>query len=134
MRLRFTVFRRETTVFHVRLAGCGACRDAVDGWLRGSDPGRRVFRECSSPRHASLVVVTGCLTEGLDEAASLVVEQAPSERKVVVVGDCATGRGETVALLEGCIGAAEHIHPDAEAPGCPASLEAIVAGVRDVTG
>lgn len=85
------LWNREAVIFHVRAGGCGGCGDMVDNWIRFSRGARRRPVECSSPRHAELLIVTGCRPELLEEAVLSVIEQAPRGCQVLLVGDCALG-------------------------------------------
>lgn len=124
------LWQRQLPVFHVRMAGCGGCGRVVDDFLRDGKP--VVAVECSSPRHARLLVVTGCWTPQLGEGALSVIAQAPSERRLALVGDCALGRGAIADILGVTDSVGHHIEPDFEIQGCPISIEALAGEVRDV--
>ena len=120
-------------VFHVRLGCCGACGDMVDAVLRDSFKGRPSVAECASPRHAGLIIVSGMWNEGLAGPALDVISQAPDAAKVLVVGDCALGRGLLAEKLGRVEAVSTHVEADAEVLGCPVSIGAISEGVRNVT-
>lgn len=102
----------------------------MDDMLRDGWPA--IALECSSPRHAGLVVVTGCWTPELGGAGLEVIAQAPSTRRLALVGDCALGRGFIAEVLGLAGGVGERVTPDLLVPGCPVSFESLVEGVRDV--
>ncbi len=104
----------------------------VDAVIRGRFARGPRARECASPRHAGLIVVTGLWNVGLAEAALSVIEQAPAARKVMILGDCALGRGPLAAPLKYFDTVADSLSADAEVGGCPISLEAIREGLMDV--
>lgn len=120
-------------VFHVRLGCCGGCGDMVDAMLRDSFEGRPAVAECASPRHAGLVIISGLWNEGLAGPALDVIAQAPDAAKVLVVGDCALGRGLLAGRLSRIESASAYVEADAEVMGCPVSVEAIGEGVKNVT-
>jgi Ni,Fe-hydrogenase III small subunit len=123
---------RRISVFHVRMGGCAGCGEMVDTLLRDRIRGAPRLSECDSPRHADLLVVTGFPAEELDRAALTVVSQAPSARRLVVVGDCALGGATPADRLREAGGVARYLEPDRELPGCPVALESIIEGVLDV--
>jgi formate hydrogenlyase subunit 7 len=120
-------------VFHVRLGCCGACGDMVDAMLRDTFRGRPPVAECASPRHAGLIIVSGMWNEGLAGPALDVIAQAPEAAKILVVGDCALGRGLLAERLGRLEAVSVHVEADAEVFGCPVSIDAIGEGVRNVT-
>jgi len=123
---------REPAVFHVRMGGCGGCCEVVDSVLRDGRGARG--RECSSPRHAEVVIVSGCWTEDLSDAAARVISQAPVTRKLVVVGDCALGLGFVAQRIRHGQTVSSRFEPDLEIAGCPADAATVLEGVRRVTG
>lgn len=120
---------QEITVFHVRMGGCAGCGLMVDTLLRDGFRGTPRLVECDSPRHAYLLVVTGFWTGELSGAALNVISQAPVAHRLLVVGDCALGRGPLAAKVDDVT---RHLEPDREVDGCPVTLESLVKGVRDV--
>ena len=126
------LWRKQTDVFHLRMGGCSGCAEMVDMVLRdGRWPGGS--HECSSPRHAALLIVTGLWTPGLADSALAVVSQAPVTRRVLAAGDCALGRG----IIAGC-GRPGHratapLEPDLEITGCPVEAAAVSEAVRRVS-
>ena len=125
--------RRGPGVFHLRMGGCNGCAEMVDAVLRDAKSTAPV--ECSSPRHAEVVVVTGFWAPELALAALRVISQAPSTCRLVVAGDCALGRGFLVERLKlGEVKASLRIEPDLEIAGCPVETGALLEGVRRVAG
>jgi NADH:ubiquinone oxidoreductase subunit B-like Fe-S oxidoreductase len=122
----------RTAAFHVRLGGCCGCGDMVDMLLRGSDRGRPWIMECSSPRHARLIIITGTFDDGLEEALVEVVEQAPEPSRIVVVGDCALGGGPLLEAIAPGRCVTDCLRSDIELGGCPVTPEALSQGIRDV--
>jgi Ni,Fe-hydrogenase III small subunit len=90
--------------------------------------------EASSPRHAGVVIVTGCWSDDLAASVRLVVSQAPDTRRVVVVGDCALGRGVLAGRLRLPPGFSSNIRPDREVAGCPVETGRLLKEVHDVAG
>lgn len=125
------LWRREITVFHIRLGGCGGCGEMVDRLLRDGRGGTTAL-ECSSPRHAGLIVVSGIWTGELGELALDVIDQAPKVRRLLVVGDCAAGRGPVADASRTAVRVSDYLLPDLEVEGCPVMLESLVEGVKRV--
>lgn len=127
-------WNREAIIFHVRVGGCGGCGDVVDNWIRSSRNSRKRLVECSSPRHAELVIVSGCGPELLEEVVLSVTEQTPRECRVLLVGDCALGRGPFGADN----GRVKQYGRDAGdvsiIEGCPADEDSIAEGVSRCLG
>ena len=120
-----------TAVFHLRMAGCGGCSDIVDVLLRDRFRGRPRLVECSSPRHAGLVIVSGVLEEEMESGVLNVLAQAPAGVRVLAVGGCATGAGATPGACPG-VSFSERVKADGKVPGCPVTMEALIEGVEDV--
>ena len=76
-------------------------------------------------------MVTGLWGPGVTGPALDVIEQAPVGRKIILIGDCALGRGP---LLESLRAGAlpEGLKPDLEVPGCPVSIKTICERISDV--
>lgn len=127
-------YARELGVFHLRMAGCNGCGEVIDATLRGRTRGACRIVECSSPRHADLIVVSGCWTPGLSEAALAVISQAPERRILIAAGDCATGSGTIAETFKTGRTVADYMEVDLETEGCPVRIEGFTEGVRRVTG
>jgi len=91
------------------------------------------FVECSSPRHADVVVVTGEWTEGLAGPALAVLDQAPVSSKLVVVGDCALGQGPFALRLKTAGSITDFAEPDLEIVGCPVAVNLLGEELSNVT-
>jgi Ni,Fe-hydrogenase III small subunit len=119
--------------FHLRLGCCGGCGDMVDLELRGRPGGSPVIAvECDSPRHAGLLLVTGIWSPGIAEAALRVIEEAPQGTKVLLVGDCALGRGRLLESTRAARPLPAGLEPYAEISGCPVSAAEIRERIKDV--
>ncbi|GAA0532519.1 oxidoreductase [Saccharopolyspora subtropica] len=120
---------------HVDAGSCNGCEVEI-GSAFGPvyDAERYGARLVASPRHADALVVTGPVTRNMAEPLRRTYEAVPGPKAVVAVGDCARNCG-VFAGAYGVVGAVRDVVPvDLEIPGCPPRPEAIVDGVRKLTG
>jgi Ni,Fe-hydrogenase III small subunit len=122
-------------VRHVDAGSCNGCEVEI-GSAFGPvhDAERYGARLVASPRHADALLVTGPVTRNMAEPLRRTYEATPAPRLVVAVGDCARNCG-AFAGAYGVAGAVSDVVPvDLEIVGCPPRPEAIVEGMRKLTG
>jgi Ni,Fe-hydrogenase III small subunit len=122
-------------VRHVDAGSCNGCEVEI-GSAFGPvyDAERYGARLVASPRHADALVVTGPVTRNMAEPLRRTYEAVPGPKLVAAVGDCARNCG-VFAGAYGVAGAVRDIVPvDVEIAGCPPRPEAIVEGLRKLTG
>ena len=122
-------------VRHVDAGSCNGCEVEI-GSAFGPvyDAERYGARLVASPRHADVLLVTGPVTRNMAQPLRRTYEAAPEPRLVVAVGDCARNCG-AFAGAYGVAGAVSDVVPvDVEIAGCPPRPEAIVEGLRKLTG
>lgn len=122
-------------VRHVDAGSCNGCEVEI-GSVFGPvyDAERYGARLVASPRHADALLVTGPVTRNMAEPLRRTYEATPQPRLVVAVGDCARNCG-VFAEAYGVAGAVSDVIPvDVEIAGCPPRPEAIVEGLRKLTG
>jgi Ni,Fe-hydrogenase III small subunit len=122
-------------VRHVDAGSCNGCEVEI-GSAFGPvyDAERYGARLVASPRHADVLVVTGAVTRNMAEPLRRTYDAVPGPKVVVAVGDCARNCG-VFAGAYGVAGAVRDIVPvDVEIAGCPPRPEAIVEGLRKLTG
>jgi Ni,Fe-hydrogenase III small subunit len=120
---------------HVDAGSCNGCEVEI-GSAFGPvyDAERYGVRLVASPRHADALVVTGAVTRNMVEPLRRTYDAVPSPKLVVAVGDCARNCG-VFAGAYGVVGAVSDVVPvDVEIAGCPPRPEAIVEGLRKLTG
>ncbi|GAA5150063.1 NADH-quinone oxidoreductase subunit B family protein [Pseudonocardia eucalypti] len=120
---------------HVDAGSCNGCEVEI-GSAFGPvhDAERYGARLVASPRHADALVVTGPVTRNMAEPLRRTYEAVPGPKVVVAVGDCARNCG-VFAGAYGVVGSVAEVVPvDVEIAGCPPRPEAIVAGLRTLTG
>lgn len=128
-------FKGSVQVRHVDAGSCNGCEVEI-GSAFGPvyDAERYGARLVASPRHADALVVTGPVTRNMAEPLRRTYEAVPDPKLVVAVGDCARNCG-VFADAYGVVGPVNELVPvDVEIAGCPPRPEAIVEGLRKLTG
>jgi Ni,Fe-hydrogenase III small subunit len=83
----------------------------------------------ASPRHADVLLVTGPVTTRMRAALLTAYAAMPEPRRVVALGDCATGSDGLGAASE-LVGPVEDVLPvDLRVPGCPPTPDAIATAL-----
>jgi Ni,Fe-hydrogenase III small subunit len=133
--LRAPERRGSLAVRHVDAGSCNGCEHEL-GAISGPhyDVARYGISIVASPRHADVLLVTGCMTTRMAEPLRVAYEAMPEPRLVAAMGDCALGRGVlgTDAEMLGAVDKAVRV--DLRIPGCPPAPEAIVSGLREALG
>ncbi|WP_335645099.1 NADH-quinone oxidoreductase subunit B family protein [Amycolatopsis albispora] len=122
-------------VRHVDAGSCNGCEVEI-GSVFGPvyDAERYGARLVASPRHADALLVTGPVTRNMAAPLRRTYEAVAGPKAVVAVGDCARNCG-VFAGAYGVAGAVRDVVPvDVEIAGCPPRPEAIVEGLRKLTG
>ncbi|WP_436498354.1 NADH-quinone oxidoreductase subunit B family protein [Actinokineospora sp. HUAS TT18] len=129
------VLSGSVQVRHVDAGSCGGCEvEAAAAFGPVYDAERYGVRLVASPRHADALLVTGVVTRNMAEPLRRTYVAMPGPKVVMAVGDCACGRG-VLGEGYGVAGAVEDVVPVAvEVAGCPPRPEAIVEGLRKLTG
>ena len=126
---------RSLSIREVDAGSCNGCELEVHALNNAFyDLERFGLRFVASPRHADVLLVTGPVTRNMREALERTYNATPDPKWVVAVGDCARNCG-VFAGAYGVVGAVGDIVPvDVEIAGCPPRPEAIVEGLRKLTG
>jgi Ni,Fe-hydrogenase III small subunit len=130
-------FGGSVQIRHVDAGSCNGCEiEVVSAFGPVYELERYGARQVASPRHADALMVTGPATRNMAAPLRRTHEAmaAPKAVVAVAVGDCARNCG-VFAGAYGVAGAVADIVPvDLEIAGCPPRPEAIVEGVRKLTG
>lgn len=120
---------------HVDAGSCNGCEIEIGSAFGPVHDGERYgARLVASPRHADALLVTGVVTRNMVEPLRRTFDAVPAPKLVVAVGDCARDCG-VFAGAYGVAGAVRDVVPvDVEIAGCPPRPEAIVEGLRKLTG
>lgn len=130
--LRSPKRRGSLCVRHVDAGSCNGCEHEL-GAISGPhyDIARYGISIVASPRHADVLLVTGCMTTRMTEPLRTAYNAMPEPRLVVALGDCALGRG-VLGGSRDVLGAVEKVVPvDLCIPGCPPAPDVIVSHLRD---
>ena len=122
-------------VRHVDAGSCNGCEVEIGSAFGPVYDGERYgARLVASPRHADALLVTGPVTRNMAVPLRRTYEAVPAPKLVVAVGDCARNCG-AFARAYGVVGPVSDVVPvDLEIAGCPPRPEAIVEGLRKLTG
>ncbi|MDX8141480.1 NADH-quinone oxidoreductase subunit B family protein [Lentzea sp. NBC_00516] len=120
---------------HVDAGSCNGCEVEIGSAFGPVYDGERYgARLVASPRHADALLVTGVVTRNMAEPLRRTFDAVPAPKLVVAVGDCARNCG-VFAGAYGVAGAVRDVVPvDLEIAGCPPRPEAIIEGLRKLTG
>jgi Ni,Fe-hydrogenase III small subunit/NAD-dependent dihydropyrimidine dehydrogenase PreA subunit len=123
-------FGRSVHVRHLDAGSCNGCDWEINALLNPYHDIQRLGVDfVASPRHADLLLVTGCMTRNLEEAALRTYEAMPEPKLVVAVGACAVSGGVFAGSPMIRTGVAQVLPVDVYVPGCPARPEAVIEGI-----
>lgn len=124
------VFGRSLQIREVDAGSCNGCDYEVNGLNNPfNDIERFGIHFVASPRHADMLLVTGCASRNMELALLKTYEATPAPKLVVAVGACACSGGifrESYAAREG-IGSLLPV--DVFIPGCPPRPQSILYGI-----
>lgn len=117
-------------VLHFNSGACNGCDIELVAILTPKyDVERFGVKLEPSPRHADVLLVTGCVTVQIAERLKRIYEQMPEPKFVVAIGACACSGG-VFAGNYSVVGGVDKVIPvNAYIPGCPPRPEALLDGV-----
>lgn len=123
-------FGRSLHIREVDAGSCNGCDNEINA-LNGpyNDIERFGISFVASPRHADMLLVTGCVSRNMELALIKTYNATPDPKLVVAVGACACSGGifkDSYATRNGidCI-----VPVDVYIPGCPPRPQAIIYGI-----
>lgn len=123
---------------HIREVDAGSCNgcDYEINALGGpyNDIERFGIHFVASPRHADMLLVTGCVTRNMEEALIKTYNAAPAPKLVVAAGACACSGGIFKNSYAGRNGVDCVLPVDVYIPGCPPRPQAIIYGILKAIG
>lgn len=124
------VFGRSLQIREVDAGSCNGCDYEINALNNPfNDIERFGIHFVASPRHADMLLVTGCASRNMELALLKTYEATPAPKLVVAVGACACSGGifrDSYAVREG-IGSMVPV--DLYIPGCPPRPQAILYGI-----
>ena len=87
-----------------------------------------------NPKHADILLLTGCINAQNEPVVKQLYEQMPNPKAVVAVGICANSGGVFAECYNVKGGAATVVPVDVYVPGCAARPQAIIDGVVKALG
>ncbi len=117
-------------VIHFNSGACNGCDIELVALLTPKyDVERFGVKLEPSPRHADVLLVTGCVTAQISDRLKRIYEQMPEPKFVVAIGACACSGG-VFAGGYSVVGGVDKVIPvNAYIPGCPPRPEALLDGV-----
>lgn len=116
-------------VRHVDSGSCNACEVEVAAL---GNPHYSIesfgIRFVASPKHADVLLVTGCVTRNMLTALKKAYDNTPSPKWVITVGDCTESCPffKDSYSVEGPV--SKHIPVHVHVPGCPPEPSEIISG------
>jgi Ni,Fe-hydrogenase III small subunit/formate hydrogenlyase subunit 6/NADH:ubiquinone oxidoreductase subunit I len=129
------IFGKSLQIREVDAGSCNGCDNEINA-LNGpyNDIDRFGISFVASPRHADMLLVTGCVTRNMEEALIKTYNAAPSPKLVVAVGACACSGGIFKNSYAGRNGIDSILPVDVYIPGCPPRPQAIIYGILKAIG
>ncbi|MDD4564987.1 MAG: NADH-quinone oxidoreductase subunit NuoB [Eubacteriales bacterium] len=124
------ILGRSLAIREVDSGSCNGCDYEINALNNPfNDIERLGINFVASPRHADMLLVTGCATRNMESALLKTYEATPDPKLVVAVGACACSGGifqDSYATQNGI----DIILPvDVYIPGCPPPPQAILYGI-----
>ncbi|HEY6798343.1 MAG TPA: hypothetical protein VI248_26995 [Kineosporiaceae bacterium] len=121
---------RSLAVRHVDAGSCNGCEHELTlAWGPAYDLQHLGLGIVASPRHADVLLVSGCVTRRMRQPLLIAYAAMPEPRWVAALGDCALGR-DLLGMPGELVGAVEDVLPvDLRIPGCPPSPEEIASAL-----
>ncbi|MHB8061642.1 MAG: NADH-quinone oxidoreductase subunit NuoB [Ruminiclostridium sp.] len=129
------MFGKSLHIREVDAGSCNGCDNEINA-LNGpyNDIERFGIHFVASPRHADMLLVTGCVTRNMEEALIKTYNAAPSPKLVVAVGACACSGGIFKNSYAGRNGIDSVLPVDVYIPGCPPRPQALIYGILKAIG
>jgi ech hydrogenase subunit C len=122
-------------IIHVNCTACNGCDIEVVAALTPLfDVERFGIVNVGNPKHADVMVVTGCVNPKTARVLKNLYDQMPEPKLVLAIGACG-GTGGIFAECYNVLGGPDKVIPvDAYVPGCPPRPEAIIDGAVAALG
>lgn len=122
-------------IIHFNSGACNSCDiEVLAALIPTFDVERFGILLKGTPRHADVLVATGCVTRQQGKRLKRIYEQMPEPKWVVAVGTCATSAGVFRGSYNMLGGIDQVIPVDLYIPGCPPRPEVIIEGLSRLLG
>lgn len=124
------IFGRSLSIREVDSGSCNGCDYEINALNNPfNDIERLGIHFVASPRHADMLLVTGCATRNMESALLKTYEATPDPKLVVAVGACACSGGIFQDSYATQNGIGTILPVDVYIPGCPPPPQAILYGI-----
>ncbi|MDD2189966.1 MAG: NADH-quinone oxidoreductase subunit NuoB [Eubacteriales bacterium] len=124
------VLGRSLAIREVDSGSCNGCDYEINALNNSiNDIERLGIHFVASPRHADMLLVTGCAVRNMESALIKTYEAVPDPKLVVAVGACACSGGIFKDSYATSNGIGTVIPVDVCIPGCPPQPQAILYGI-----
>jgi len=128
------MIKKSPWVYHLATGGCNGCDiEVIAALTPGFDFERLGCTLRGSPRHADILIVTGCVTNKTKDKLIRIYNQMASRRVVIGIGICTTSGGFFKNAYNRAYpgSALERVIPvDIYVQGCPPRPQAILNGIK----
>ncbi len=123
------VFGRSLFVRLVDSGSCNACENELSAMSNPYyDLERFGLKFVASPKHADVLLVTGCVTRNMLNPLLKTYENIPAPKFVITVGDCPETGGPFKDSYSVCGPVSKHLNVAMHIKGCPPEPEDIISG------
>jgi Ni,Fe-hydrogenase III small subunit len=123
------IFGRSLFVRLVDSGSCNACENELSALSNPYyDLERFGIKFVASPKHADVLLVTGCLTRNMLNPLLKTYENIPEPKFVITAGDCPETGGPFKSSYSVCGPVSRHLNVAMHIKGCPPEPEAVIAG------
>lgn len=123
--------RKSPFVYHLYSGTCNGCDiELATSLTPYFDIERYGCVLSGTPRHADVIVVTGCMVKKCRDSFVRVFERIPEPNVRVAIGNCAISGGMFAGSYSVGEPVDKYIPIDVYVPGCPPRPEAILEGIK----
>ena len=123
------VFGRSLFVRLVDSGSCNACENELAALSNPYyDLERFGIKFVASPKHADVLIITGCVTRNMLNPMLKTYENIPSPKFVITAGDCPETGGPFKDSYSVCGPVSKYLNVAVHINGCPPEPETVISG------